>query len=312
MTVIVTGGLGFIGSNFVIQHLERHKDDVIVVDNESYASSRENLSVVASDKRLKAHKVDISDPKRLRKVFEKYKPSMVYNFAAESHVDNSIHSDYQFIQTNIIGTHNLLQLVREFDTKLLHVSTDEVYGCLPLEGNDKFTEQTPYSPNNPYSATKAASDHLVRAYYKTHGVKAVVTNCSNNYGPRQHAEKFIPTIIRRAKAGEPIPVYGNGNYIRDWLYVDDHCTALLDIGDKFVYGERYNIGGHYEVSNINLVKYVLSVMGKPQSLITYVKDRPGHDTRYAISTKKIQRELGWHPTTTFESGMRKTLEWYNA
>lgn len=312
MTVIVTGGLGFIGSNFVIQHLERHKDDVIVVDNESYASSRENLSVVASDKRVKAHKVDIADPKRLRKVFEKYKPSMVYNFAAESHVDNSIHSDYQFIQTNIIGTHNLLQLVREFDTKLLHVSTDEVYGCLPLEGNDKFTEQTAYSPNNPYSATKAASDHLVRAYYKTHGVKAVVTNCSNNYGPRQHAEKFIPTIIRRAKAEEPIPVYGNGNYVRDWLYVDDHCTALLDIGDKFVYGERYNIGGHYEVSNINLVKYVLSVMGKPQSLITYVKDRPGHDTRYAISTKKIQRELGWHPTTTFESGMRKTLEWYNA
>lgn len=312
MTVIVTGGLGFIGSNFVIKHLERHKDDVIVVDNESYAASRLNLGVVSTDLRLRAHKVDIADPKRLRKVFERYKPTIVYNFAAESHVDNSINSDFQFIQTNVIGTHNLLQLVREFDTKLLHVSTDEVYGCLPLNGTAKFTEQTPYSPNNPYSASKAASDHLVRAYAKTHKIKAVVTNCSNNYGPRQHAEKFIPTIIRCATAGEPIPVYGNGSNVRDWLYVDDHCTALLDIGYNFITGERYNIGGHHEISNLNLVKYILDVMGKSYSLIKFVNDRPGHDTRYAISTNKIEKEIGWRPTTPFELGMRKTLEWYNA
>jgi dTDP-glucose 4,6-dehydratase len=211
-----------------------------------------------------------------------------------------------------MGTLNLLHLVKEYQIKLLHVSTDEVYGSLSLDTNDVFTEKTPYNPLNPYSASKAASDHMVRAYVNTHKIKAVVTNCSNNYGPRQHAEKLIPTIIRRAKSNFTIPIYGNGSNVRDWLYVDDHCDALLRIGEGFIYGERYNIGGHNELANITLARYILDLMGKPRSLIEFVKDRPGHDARYAISTKKIEKELKWRPTTTLEVGMRKTLEYYNA
>lgn len=312
MAIIVTGGLGFIGSNFVLRHLGKYDEQIIVIDNESYASNRRNLSVVANDKRVRAHKVDICDADKMGKIFKSYKPRMVYNFAAESHVDNSIASDDAFVQTNIVGTHNLLKFVREYDTNLIHVSTDEVYGSLPLEGVDKFTESTPYSPNNPYSATKAASDHLVRSYYRTHGVKAVVTNCSNNYGPRQHHEKFIPTIIRKAKANEKIPVYGDGKNIRDWLYVTDHCDALLKIASNFTPGERYNIGGHCELSNIVMTRFILDMMGKSHSLIEFVTDRPGHDSRYAISYRKLEMQLGWRPVTHLEIGLKKTLEWYNA
>lgn len=311
MTVLVTGGMGFIGSNFVIRHLEKYPDErVVVVDNESYAASRNNLSCVAD--KVIAHKVDIGDKDRMKRVMEQHMPHIIYNFAAESHVDNSINDDSVFYQTNVMGTLNLLHLVKEYQIKLLHVSTDEVYGSLDLDGNDKFTENTNYNPLNPYSASKAASDHMVRAYVNTHKIKAVVTNCSNNYGPRQHAEKLIPTIIRKAKANEPIPIYGNGLNVRDWLYVTDHCDALLRIGEAFVYGERYNIGGHNELTNLALTRYILDLMGKPRDLITFVKDRPGHDARYSISTKKIEKELKWRPTTTLESGMKKTLEFYNA
>jgi dTDP-glucose 4,6-dehydratase len=210
-----------------------------------------------------------------------------------------------------MGTLNLLHLVKEYQIKLLHVSTDEVYGSLELS-DEPFNEKTPYNPLNPYSASKAASDHMVRAYVNTHKIKAVVTNCSNNYGPRQHAEKFVPTIIRKAKANEPIPIYGNGYNIRDWIFVDDHCDALMRIGDAFVYGERYNIGGRNELRNLNMAWFILDMMGKPRSLIEFVKDRPGHDTRYAISNKKIEKELKWRPTTTLEVGMKKTLEYCNA
>jgi dTDP-glucose 4,6-dehydratase len=311
MTVLVTGGLGFIGSNFVIRHLEKYPDErVVVVDNESYAASRTNLSCVAD--KVIVHKVDIADKDRMNKVMAKYMPHIIYNFAAESHVDNSIADDSVFYQTNVMGTLNLLHLVKEYQIKLLHVSTDEVYGSLSLDTTDVFTEKTPYNPLNPYSASKAASDHMVRAYVNTHKIKAVVTNCSNNYGPRQHSEKLIPTIIRRAKANMTIPIYGNGSNVRDWLYVDDHCDALLRINEAFVYGERYNIGGHNELTNLSLARYILDLMGKPRSLIEFVKDRPGHDARYAISTKKIEKELKWRPTTTLEVGMKKTLEYYNA
>ena len=312
MTVLVTGGLGFIGSNFVIRHLEKYPhENVVVVDNESYASSRENLSVVADDPRLFVHKVDIADKAKMHRVLAQHSPHLIYNFAAESHVDNSINDDSAFLHTNIIGTHTLLQLVKEYQIKLLHVSTDEVYGSLGLN-DDPFTETTAYDPRNPYSATKAASDHLVRAYVNTHKIKAIVTNCSNNYGPRQHAEKFIPTIIRKAKANEAIPIYGNGFNIRDWLYVDDHCDAIMRITDVFESGKRYNIGGHCELRNVNLVWFILDLLGKPRSLMQFVPDRPGHDARYSISTKKIERELKWRPTTTLEVGMKKTLEYYNA
>jgi dTDP-glucose 4,6-dehydratase len=311
MTVLVTGGLGFIGSNFVIRHLAKYPDErVVVVDNESYAASRTNLSCVAD--KVIVHKVDIADKDRMNKVMAKYMPHIIYNFAAESHVDNSITDDSVFYQTNVMGTLNLLHLVKEYGIKLLHVSTDEVYGSLALDTNDVFTEKTPYNPLNPYSASKAASDHMVRAYVNTHKIKAVVTNCSNNYGPRQHSEKLIPTIIRRAKANMTIPIYGNGSNVRDWLYVDDHCDALLRISEGFIYGERYNIGGHNELTNLSLARYILDLMGKPRSLIEFVKDRPGHDARYAISTKKIEKELKWRPTTTLEVGMKKTLEYYNA
>jgi dTDP-glucose 4,6-dehydratase len=310
MTVLVTGGLGFIGSNFVIRHLEKYPDErVVVVDNESYAASRSNLSVVAD--KVFAHKVDIGDTDRMRRVMKQHMPHIIYNFAAESHVDNSIASDTVFYNTNVMGTLNLLHLVKEYQIKLLHVSTDEVYGSLELS-DEPFTEKTPYNPLNPYSASKAASDHMVRAYVNTHKIKAVVTNCSNNYGPRQHAEKFVPTIIRKAKANEPIPIYGNGYNIRDWIFVDDHCDALMRIGDAFVYGERYNIGGRNELRNLNMAWFILDMMGKPRSLIEFVKDRPGHDTRYAISNKKIEKELKWRPATSLELGMKKTLEWFNA
>ena len=248
-------------------------------------------------------------------MYHDFEPHITFHFAAESHVDNSIRGDDVFLDTNINGTHNILKCIRKYGGKLVHVSTDEVYGSL---GHDDpgFTESTPYDPRNPYSATKAASDHLVRAYVNTHGLEAVVTNCSNNYGPRQHSEKFIPTVIRHIMNNTPIPVYGTGQNIRDWLFVEDHCEALLTIGANFKSGERYNIGGGVEMSNLDMVTLILDLMGKPvhmyQNWINFVPDRKGHDFRYAMDATKIAYDLGWQAKTNINDGLIKTLEYYNA
>ena len=316
MTVFVTGGLGFIGSNFVFAHLKKHPaDTVVIIDNYSYAANSNNILGLHEDYRVIVARCDIRNINRLDQLYYDYDPKITYHFAAESHVDNSIDSDDIFISTNVSGTHNILKCIRKFGGKLVHVSTDEVYGS--LSHNDPgFTESTPYDPRNPYSATKAASDHLVRAYVNTHGIEAVVTNCSNNYGPRQHPEKFIPTVIRHIQNNTPVPVYGTGENIRDWLFVEDHCEALLAIGEKFKSGERYNIGGGHEMSNLEMVTLILDLMGKPvnmyQNWINFVTDRKGHDFRYAMDSSKLERELGWKAKTNITEGLRKTLEYYNA
>ena len=316
MTVFVTGGLGFIGSNFVFAHLKAHPaDTVVILDNYSYAANTKNILGLYEDYRVKIERVNICNSNRMMQLYEDYQPSKTYHFAAESHVDNSIAGDDEFLQTNILGTHVILKCIRKFGGRLIHVSTDEVYGSLSLTANS-FTEKTPYNPRNPYSATKAAADHLVRAYVNTHGIDAIVTNCSNNYGPRQHHEKFIPTVIRHIKENKPVPVYGAGKNVRDWLYVEDHCDALITIGDKGKTGERYNIGGGFECSNIEMVTMILDVMGKPinmyQDWIKFVDDRKGHDLRYSIDSGKIELELGWLAKTKIQDGLIKTLEWYNA
>ncbi len=315
MTVFVTGGLGFIGSNFVISHLKKYPSDtVVVIDNHSYAANGSNLNGYWEDYRLEVKHCDIRNLGMLENLYADYKPSHTFHFAAESHVDNSIRGDDIFVDTNIIGTHNILKCIRKHGGKLVHVSTDEVYGSL---GHDDpgFTESTPYDPRNPYSATKAASDHLVRAYVNTHNIEAVVTNCSNNYGPRQHPEKFIPTVIRHIKNNIPVPVYGDGQNIRDWLFVEDHCEALLAIKENFNSGERYNIGGGIEMSNLNMITLILDLMGKPvhmyQNWINFVPDRKGHDFRYSMDATKIAYELGWQAKTNINEGLIKTLEWYN-
>lgn len=315
MTTFVTGGLGFIGSNFVISHLEKHKtEEIVIIDNQSYAASKDNLLGYWEDWRVKYEYCSISDAASFQAMYTKYKPKIVYNFAAETHVDNSIAGDDMFVSTNIVGTHNILKCVRAYGGKLVHVSTDEVYGSLPLEGNEKFTEDTPYNPRNPYSATKAASDHLVRSYINTHKINAVVTNCSNNYGPRQHSEKFIPTVINHILKRKPIPLYGTGTNIRDWLYVEDHCEALLAIGQQNPSDDRYNIGGGVEMTNYQMAVTILDIMGKPVSdrWFKYVDDRPGHDLRYAMDYKKLTKQFGWMPRHTLISGLEKTLRWYNA
>lgn len=312
MTIFVTGGLGFIGSNFVYAHLKKYPSEhIVVIDNESYAANYKNLGDLFSDYRFTYRTCDIRDHKLLRELYSLYVPKTTFHFAAESHVDNSIAGDEQFLSTNINGTHNILKCIREFGGRLMHISTDEVFGSLGLDSLP-FTEDTPYNPRNPYSASKAASDHLVRSYVNTHKVEAVVTNCSNNYGPRQHSEKLIPTIIRKAKANESIPIYGSGQNVRDWLYVDDHCDALLAISEKFISGERYNIGGGFEINNLDLAYLILSMMDKPRNLVGFVEDRKGHDLRYAIDNSKLKRKLGWIPKTKFGEGLRKTLEFYNA
>ena len=316
MNVFVTGGLGFIGSNFVFAHLKRHAaDHVVILDNYSYAANTKNVYGLYEDYRVTIVNCDIADENRLAKVYENYNPTTTYHFAAESHVDNSIAGDDVFVRTNVIGTHNILKCIRKFGGRLIHVSTDEVYGSLgPTDPG--FTEETPYNPRNPYSATKAASDHLVRSYVNTHNIDAIVTNCSNNYGPRQHTEKFIPTVIRHLKNNEPAPVYGTGTNIRDWLYVDDHCDALLTIGNFANAGERYNIGGGFECNNVEMVSMILDIMGKPvhmyQDWIKFVEDRKGHDLRYSMDSAKLKNELGWEPKTNIQDGLRKTLEWFNA
>ena len=316
MTTFVTGGLGFIGSNFVISHLKKYPaDTVVILDNYSYSADEKNIYGLFEDYRVIVKRCDIRNLVLLDQLYHDYEPEITFHFAAESHVDNSIAGDDHFLSTNIDGTHNILKCIRKYNGKLVHVSTDEVYGSLSHD-DPPFTEKTPYDPRNPYSASKAASDHLVRAYVNTHGIDAVVTNCSNNYGPRQHKEKFIPTVIRHIQMNTPVPVYGNGQNIRDWLFVEDHCQALLTIGENFKRGERYNIGGGHEMSNLEMVTLILDLMGKPvhmyQNWINFVTDRKGHDFRYAMDSSKLERELGWKAKTNITEGLRKTLEWYNA
>ncbi|MEB7598144.1 dTDP-glucose 4,6-dehydratase [Raoultella terrigena] len=330
MNIIVTGGAGFIGSAVVRHIINNTNDNVIVVDCLTYAGNLDSLETVSSDSRFKFEQVNICDRKELDRVFNENQPDLIMHLAAESHVDRSIDGPSDFIETNIIGTYSLLEAARTYwnsldinskkNFRFHHISTDEVYG--DLHGTeDLFTETTPYSPSSPYSASKASSDHLVRAWMRTYGLPTIVTNCSNNYGPYHFPEKLIPLIILNALAGEKLPVYGDGGQIRDWLYVEDHARALYKVVIEGKIGETYNIGGHNERKNIEVVKTICQLLeelvpNKPEGvqqysdLITYVTDRPGHDMRYAIDAKKILNDLGWEPQETFESGIRKTVEWY--
>ena len=328
MTILVTGGAGFIGSNFVLDWLAQSTEVVVNLDILTYAGNLENLSSLENDPRHVFVKGDIGDSRLITELLNAHKPRAVINFAAESHVDRSIHGPEDFIQTNVVGTFHLLESVRAFWTKLdgkvksdfrfLHVSTDEVYGT--LGANDPaFTEATAYAPNSPYSASKAASDHLVRAYHHTYGLPVLTTNCSNNYGPYHFPEKLIPLCLLNAMAGKPLPIYGDGQQVRDWLFVKDHCSAIRRVLEDGKCGETYNVGGWNEKANLEVVNILCEILDelKPRldgisykTQITFVKDRPGHDRRYAIDASKIERELGWKPQETFETGIRKTVAWY--
>lgn len=313
MTIIVTGGAGFIGSNFIFYQLKNHPDDRIVcLDKLTYAGNLETLKSVMDNENFRFVKADIADKQAVEALFEEEKPDIVVNFAAESHVDRSIEDPSIFLKTNILGTQVLMDACRKFEVKRYHqVSTDEVYGDLPLDRPDLFfTEETPIHTSSPYSSSKAGADLLVLAYYRTFGLPVTITRCSNNYGPYHFPEKLIPLIISRALADESLPVYGKGENIRDWLYVEDHCAAIDLVIRKGRVGEVYNIGGHNEKTNLEVVKTILKQLGKPESLITFVTDRPGHDMRYAINPEKIHRELGWLPQTKFEDGIKKTIDWY--
>ena len=328
--LLVTGGAGFIGSNFVLDWLLQSDEPVLNLDKLTYAGNLENLSSLDGDKRHVFFKGDIGDTALVAKLLATYQPRALINFAAESHVDRSIHGPEDFIQTNIVGTFHLLEVVRAYwnglqgDTKnnfrFLHVSTDEVYGSLGKD-DAAFSEAHAYAPNSPYSASKAASDHLVRSYHHTYGLPMLTTNCSNNYGPYHFPEKLIPLMIVNALAGKPLPVYGDGQQIRDWLYVKDHCSAIREVLARGRVGEVYNVGGWNEKPNLDIVHTLCQLLdelqpkadGKSyQSQITYVTDRPGHDRRYAIDAGKIERELDWRPLETFETGIRKTVDWYLA
>lgn len=330
MKILITGGAGFIGSAVVRHVIENTKNEVLNVDKLTYAGNLESLASVADHPRYTFSQTDICDRAALDELFENFQPDAVMHLAAESHVDRSITGPAAFIETNIIGTYQLLEAARHYWNQLdqnkkqafrfHHISTDEVYG--DLEGTeDLFLETTPYAPSSPYSASKASSDHLVRAWYRTYGLPVVLTNCSNNYGPFHFPEKLIPLVILNALAGKPLPVYGNGTQIRDWLYVEDHARALYKVVTEAAVGETYNIGGHNEQKNIDVVKAICELLeelapNKPeglaryQDLITYVTDRPGHDLRYAIDASKIQQDLGWVPQESFETGLRKTVQWY--
>ncbi|EPR7623167.1 TPA: dTDP-glucose 4,6-dehydratase [Klebsiella michiganensis] len=330
MKILVTGGAGFIGSAVVRHIIENTSDEVRVIDCLTYAGNLESLAPVAGNERYSFSQTDITDAKSVAEQFSDFRPDIVMHLAAESHVDRSIDGPAAFIQTNLIGTFTLLEAARQYwsalDTaqkqafRFHHISTDEVYG--DLHGTDDlFTEETPYAPSSPYSASKAGSDHLVRAWNRTYGLPVVVTNCSNNYGPYHFPEKLIPLTILNALAGKPLPVYGNGEQIRDWLYVEDHARALYKVATEGRSGETYNIGGHNERKNIDVVRTICAILDKVveqkpgninqfADLITFVKDRPGHDLRYAIDAAKIQRDLGWVPEETFESGIEKTVHWY--
>ena len=325
--ILVTGGAGFIGSNFIQLLLQQPDLQVLNLDKLTYAGNLDSLQSVADQPRYGFIQADICVAEQVEKIINEFQPDAIVHFAAESHVDRSIDGPAAFIQTNIIGTFNLLEAARKYWRELpdgaknsfrfLHVSTDEVYGSLGATG--LFTEDTPYAPNSPYSASKASSDHLVRAYHHTYGLPVVTTNCSNNYGPYQFPEKLIPLMILNALAGKPLPVYGDGMQVRDWLYVVDHCRAIRSVLQQGKPGETYNIGGHNEMPNIRIVRTICGLLdelrpradGKPYTeQISYVADRPGHDRRYAIDAGKIARELGWLPQETFDSGIRKTVEWY--
>jgi len=328
MTILVTGGAGFIGSNFVHEWLLQSDEPIVNVDALTYAGNLENLKSHDRDGRHVFVKGNICDKNIISQLLEKYKPRAIVNFAAESHVDRSIHGPEEFINTNILGTFNLLEASRFYwanlednikkEFRFLHVSTDEVYGT--LEKNDPpFSEEKKYEPNSPYSASKAASDHLVRAWHHTYGIPVLTTNCSNNYGPFHFPEKLIPLCILNAINSRPLPIYGDGLQIRDWLYVKDHCSAIRRVLECGKIGETYNIGGWNEKTNIDVVKTLCDILDelKPRvdklsysSLIEFVPDRPGHDTRYAIDAHKIEKDLGWKPAETFETGIRKTVQWY--
>jgi|TARA_B100001964_G_C14177806_1_gene574680 dTDP-glucose 4,6-dehydratase len=305
--IFVTGGAGFIGSNFVHYLSGKGYDDIVILDKLTYAGDMDNLYPLE----YPVKGVDIADEYRLAELFARYKPKAIFHFAAETHVDNSISDVYPFVDTNVIGTVNLLNLsVKHEVDRFHHISTDEVYGALGYD-DDPFSETTPYDPQNPYSASKASSDHFVMSYHNTYGLPTVITNCSNNYGPRQNKEKLIPKIITNILDEKKIPVYGKGENIRDWIYVDDHCKAILDVFYAGGVGEKYNIGGECEIKNIDLVKNIIDLMGASEDLIEYVDDRPGHDLRYAIDNAKIKDTLNFQPQHTLEEGLEKTIKWYN-
>ena len=312
-TILVTGGAGFIGSNFVYYMLKKHPDyKIVCVDKLTYAGNLETLDEALKNPLFRFIKADITEREAIYKLFEEENYTAVVNFAAESHVDRSIEEPEVFLKTNILGTQVLLDASRKYGNIRYHqVSTDEVYGDLPLDRPDLFfTEETPIHTSSPYSASKASADLLVTAYHRTYGLPVTISRCSNNYGPYHFPEKLIPLMIANALNDKPLPVYGDGKNVRDWLYVEDHCKAIDMILESGKIGEVYNIGGHNEKTNLEVVKTVLSILGKSEDLITYVKDRPGHDMRYAIDPTKIKNELGWYPETTFEEGIKKTVEWY--
>ena len=313
MTVIVTGGAGFIGSNYIFYLLDRYPEDrVICLDKLTYAGNLSTLARVMNRPNFRFVKADICDREAVYRLFEEEKPDTVVNFAAESHVDRSIEDPGVFLQTNILGTAVLMDACRKYGIARFHqVGTDEVYGDLPLDQPDLFfTEETPIHTSSPYSSSKAAADLLAMAYYRTYGLPVSISRCSNNYGPYQFPEKLIPLMIANALNDKPLPVYGEGKNVRDWLYVEDHCKAIDLIVRKGRVGEIYNIGGHNEMANIDIVRLICRELGKPESLITYVSDRKGHDMRYAIDPAKIHRDLGWLPETKFADGIRKTIRWY--
>jgi dTDP-glucose 4,6-dehydratase len=323
--LLVTGGAGFIGANFVVSTLQETGEPIINLDKLTYAGNLRNLDALRADERHRFVRGDIGDRNLVRGLLSTHRPRAIVHFAAESHVDRSIAGPAEFVQTNVVGTWVLLEEARTYwetggrepSFRFVHVSTDEVYGSLGAD-DPAFSEETPYAPNSPYAASKAASDHFVRAYHHTYGLPTLTTNCSNNYGPRQYPEKLIPLVIRNALAGERLPVYGDGRNVRDWLYVGDHCAAIRLVLEKGRLGETYNIGGETERANIDLVRTLCALLeqarprpaGRYADLIQFVKDRPGHDRRYAMNIDKIRSELGWRPRETFESGLEKTVRWY--
>ena len=304
--IFVTGAAGFIGSNFVHYLKSQGYDDIVVIDKLTYAASTDNLNPLTFPIEI----IDIANKDQLEGAFRKYRPRFIFHFAAESHVDNSIEDATPFLDTNVRGTLNLLELSVKYDIERFHhISTDEVYGALGYD-DPPFTEETPYNPQNPYSASKAASDHFVTAFGNTHGLPVVITNCSNNYGPRQHKEKLIPKTISNILQNKPIPVYAQGQNIRDWIYVEDHCRAIMEVWYIGGYGEKYNIGGECEVKNIDLVKTIIRLMNASEDLIEFVEDRPGHDLRYAIDNAKIKKTALFQPQYNLETGLKKTIDWY--
>ena len=313
MKILVTGGAGFIGSNFIFYMRKKHPDyELVCLDKLTYAGNLETLAPVMDDPHFQFIRANIADREAVYEVFEAEKPDVVVNFAAESHVDRSIENPAVFLETNVMGTQVLLDACRKYGVQRYHqVSTDEVYGDLPLDRPDLFfTEQTPLHTSSPYSASKASADLLCNAYQRTYGLPITISRCSNNYGPYQFPEKLIPLMIANALADKPLPVYGEGLNVRDWLYVEDHCAAIDLILERGKVGQVYNIGGHNEMRNIDIVKLICKALGKPESLITHVTDRKGHDMRYAIDPAFIHEELGWLPETKFEEGIQKTIQWY--